>query len=333
MGSQGDVFPYSVPAVGSAGTGYATTINNILTELSARSAGKVPFSALQGGSLVMGNIPITTAKYVQFSEQLITPGASPVGRIEYYNSEFYLVTAAGAVKMTSGGAINVTGVFGISGDFGGVNPAAVRFVDATNKYEFYDDFGGTIWGYVKGRGFDIANSSTGTFRARLLYGSASNADFTLPPLPASSAALYVTTGGSILTGKPSNTKVIDFSNFKTVSGTVNWNSGYPITSGGASSFDVSISPETGWKLTACTARVSRSATAGTARVELFKIANAGAATSIGNATSTATSSEFNLGPSSLSETVGSTASYFIRVTLPATAEPCYWMTYSYQIDP
>jgi hypothetical protein len=195
MGSIGDTFPYLVPPVGS--TDWATLINCV-DELADRVSSPVPFSALAGNDLDLGGRSITGIKDLQFDEQ---SGAIPntPGLMEFWGDEWYLVTSAGAIKVTDNGALNVTSVGGIAGDYGGVNPASARFVDLTQRYDFYDDYSTLTWGYVRARGFDIAAGATSTFRARLFYGGAGNLDFTLPPtIPVSNrAVLQVDSTGNI----------------------------------------------------------------------------------------------------------------------------------------
>lgn len=177
--SIGDAFPYTVPTVGSSGWG--TTVNNILNELINRTSTSVPLSAFSGGNLDLNNTYIDDIKYARFFEQGVTPAASPIGRIEYYNGNFYMVNSAGAVQVTAGAALNFTAVGGIGGDYGGANPASVRFVDAATRYDFYDDFAGLAWAYIRGRSIDIAAGATSTQYARIVYGGAGTLTFTLPP--------------------------------------------------------------------------------------------------------------------------------------------------------
>lgn len=188
--SIGDTFPYTVPVIGSANWG--TTVNNVLNELITRTASKVPFTAMQGSTLPMGNVPIADIKYSAYYEQPVTPATSPVGRIEYYNGNFYMVTASGAIQVTSGTGLNAAGVGGITGDYGGANPASLRFVDASLRYDFYDDYGAGTWAYIRARAVDIAAGATSANRARLSFGGAASLDFTLPStLPAANRSVVV----------------------------------------------------------------------------------------------------------------------------------------------
>lgn len=201
----GDPILPPIPTVGTLGPGYATAVNAFLTEVKTRLENKVPFSSLlASGTLDMLGRPLANAQYVGLAAQSVAPSGAPAGRIEYYNGELYVVTTAGTVQITSGGALAVTSAGGIGGDYGGANPAQVRFVDADQRYDFYDDFGGLAWGYVRALGFDVAAGATSTLRARIAYGGAGSYVLTLPAtLPASNRSLLQVTD----TGQVSHNEV------------------------------------------------------------------------------------------------------------------------------
>jgi hypothetical protein len=196
MGSIGDVFPYPAPVIGSADWANWMLVTD---ELITRVSSPVPLSAIEGGDLDMDGNAIINVKDIEFEEQGSVPAATP-GKFYFYNDEWWLVNTSGAIQITDGGTLNVTVNGGIGGDYGGTNPASVRFVDADKRYDFYDDYGGLAWAYTRARGFDIAAGATSTFRARLIYGGAGNLTFTLPPtLPASdSSVLQVSSTGAIV---------------------------------------------------------------------------------------------------------------------------------------
>ena len=133
--------------------------------------------------------PITNIDYLELQNNTVAPTANP-GGVYYLNGEWYLITDAGAIQVTDGGGLNTTINGGIAGDYGGTNPASVRFVDATQRYDFYDDFAGGAWGYLRARGFDIAAGATSSIRARLAFTGAANLTFTFPAdLPASNRSV------------------------------------------------------------------------------------------------------------------------------------------------
>ena len=183
----GSTLTNSVPAVGSSGTGYATAVNALLNEMKTAIEGTVPFSALSGSTLDMNNVPIVDAAYVAFYNTTGTPSAALAGRFVYSDGEMWAVNSTGAIQITSGGGLNAAAIGGIAGDYGGANPASVRFVDAALRYDFYDDYGGLAWAYVRGRGVDIAGGATSTNYAQLRYAGSSTLTFTLPSSVAAAA--------------------------------------------------------------------------------------------------------------------------------------------------
>jgi hypothetical protein len=64
------------------------------------------------------------------------PGTA--GSVVYVGGEFYLVTPAGTVQITSGGALDAGSIGGITGMSGG---AAVEFDLASGEFRFYEDTG------------------------------------------------------------------------------------------------------------------------------------------------------------------------------------------------
>lgn len=193
--SIGDAFPYPAPTVGSAD--WANWMR-VMDELITRVSSPVPLSAIEGGDLDMDGNSIINLETAIFQDQPTTPAATP-GTFYYSNDTWWLVTTAGAIQINDGANLNITVNGGIGGDYGGTNPASVRFVDATNRYDFYDDFGGLAWAYARFRGIDIAGGATSSVRARINYAGAGNLTFTLPPtVPASgTSAVVISSTGAI----------------------------------------------------------------------------------------------------------------------------------------
>lgn len=196
-----------IPAVGSSGTGYATSINTLLAEMKAAIEGDVPFSSLSGQYLAMGNLPIIEIQYAKFEDQVSAPSAAIQGRLVYAGGEFFAVNSTGAIQITSGGTLNAAALGGISGDYGGANPASVRFVDAATRYDFYDDYPGLAWAYQRSRGVDISAGAVSSFFVSLRYGGAASYTLTLPPaLPVSnSSVVTIDSTGALLTNTAINT--------------------------------------------------------------------------------------------------------------------------------
>ena len=205
--SIGSPLTNSVPAVGTSGTGYATTINALLNEIKTYLEGTVPYSSLSGTELDMTNLPIVNISYSKFYDQGATPSTAIVGRLVYANGEFWAVNASGAIQITSGLGLNASGIGGIGGDYGGTNPALVSFVDTSNRYDFYDDRTTSTWAYQRSRGLDIAAGPTSTTVCQIRFGGAGSYTLTLPPsLPASNrSAIVLDNTGAMLKNDATNT--------------------------------------------------------------------------------------------------------------------------------
>ena len=203
--SIGDTFPY--PNLINGQTNWGPDLVKILDELITRVSSPVPLSALSGSGLDMDGGPITNIDYLELQNNTVAPTANP-GGVYYLNGEWYLITDAGAIQVTDGGGLNTTINGGIAGDYGGTNPASVRFVDATQRYDFYDDFAGGAWGYLRARGFDIAAGATSSIRARLAFTGAANLTFTFPAdLPASNRSIVTIDSAGLMSHNSSSTKI------------------------------------------------------------------------------------------------------------------------------
>lgn len=201
MGNIGDAFATTLPTVGSAGPGYATSINAILTEAMARLSAQIPYSSLLNNTdLDMNAQAVLDAAYVTLVNESVSPVSSPSNRLTSYGGNLWWVSPSGALQLTVGAALNSAAIAGIGGDYGGANPASVRFINADTRYDFYDDYAGGIWGYVRARGFDIAASATApVVRARLLYAGAASMDYTMPAAtPASQTLMQMSAAGVML---------------------------------------------------------------------------------------------------------------------------------------
>lgn len=353
MASIGDSFTQPIPAVSTSGTAYATQVNAVLTELVTRVSNPVPLSSLSGSELDLNNVPIVDAQYVALVNQSVSPGASPSGRIEQYQGNLYWIGPSGAVQITSGAGVNFTATGGFGGDYGGANPASARFVDAAERYEFYDDFSALDWAYIRGLGLDIANAATGTQYVQLRYGGVGSYTWTFPAtLPgANRSVLVVSSAGQVSHNDGTNTITNDIvlggtTKIKhgtrtvhcgalsglTIAGSVNTALEYPIVGSAPWTYLVPIKPENNWKITSVTARITRSATAGTASVELRKNSAASVSTVGAAATSAATSSTITLTSSGLTETVVDNTTYHIKLSLPAVNDILIEIQYTYQVD-
>lgn len=186
----------TIPVVGTTGTTYATQINDFLEEVKERLEARVPFSSLLVGEFDQANNPIYGLSYLGLYENAASLDA--IGSIQNIGGDLFWVGDSGAVQITTGTTINSAGIGGITGDYGGVNPAQLRFDDATKIYSFYDDFGGAAWAYSKQLGVDIAGGSTSLVRVRIQWGGSSSYTLTLPAsLPATTKLLQVSSAGQM----------------------------------------------------------------------------------------------------------------------------------------
>src|SRR3954463_14267381 len=113
MPSIGDPITQPIPPVGTTGTDYASQIDAFLTEVKTRLEADLPLSSLAAGTLDLSNNPLANAQYVG-----VYPGSgiptTPVASLQNFGNDLYWVSASGAVKITNGAAINVTGIYGIT---------------------------------------------------------------------------------------------------------------------------------------------------------------------------------------------------------------------------
>lgn len=196
MPNIGDPLTSDIPLVGSSGTAYATAVNEFLEEVKERLEASVPLSSIDIGELDMANNDILNAHGVGLYPQ--ASATSDTGVIQNIGGDLYWVSTSGAVQITTGADINASGIGGITGDYGGVDPAQLRFVGADQTYYFYDDYSTGAWAYARARGFEIAGGATSTARVRIIWAGSSSYTITLPTAaPAARAMLQMDTSGNI----------------------------------------------------------------------------------------------------------------------------------------
>lgn len=214
MGSIGTPVTQVIPALATAGPTYAQNINDFLTEVKTRLEAKVPFSSIlgSGGSLDANNNGIINAHHVALYALTSAPTAVSTANLSLstYNGDLYWVTSSGTLQITSGTALNASGIGGIGGDYGGANPAKENFVDATSTYEFYDDFGGLIWGYTKSKGHYFVSTADNSKYAFVQYGGSGTPTYKLPTAPpgANNSAVSLDSTGQFSTGTITNDIVL-----------------------------------------------------------------------------------------------------------------------------
>ena len=347
--SIGETMIATIPVVGASGTQYATDTNTFLTEVRDVLESKVPFSELQGDELDMQNVPITDAEYVGLYEQLSVPGASPVGRLERYNSNLYWVSLAGAVQITAAGTLNAAGIAGIGGDYGSPNPASFRFTDATSLYSAYDDFNTLTWAYVRARGFDIAAGATSTSFGRLRFGGVASLDFTLPAfLPVSlNSVLVINSSGQIAFNDPATAVTNDIilggtakiqHGIRTVklprvppsqtTGSVALSGGTELVlASGAFVGWTELPVIEGWTLGSVSYSLSK-ATGGTATLTVRK-QTAGSSSNVAAPVTTSAAGTVTLSVAGMSEVIVAGTSYYVKLELPAANDTIYEAKFTY----
>ena len=218
MANIGDPITPSVPTVGSAGPQFATDINAILTEIVARLSTKVPLASVNfNSSLDLSGSDLLNIGNIVFANSLNTPSGSPFNRVAVFGGNLYYVNSAGAVQITSGSTLNAAALAGITGDYGGANPAQLNYVAIDTRYNFYANFGTGTWAYARALGFDVAGGTTSTARARLLWGGVANIDITLPTvLPSANRLMSIDNTGLITSG---TSTALDTNNHITLTGT------------------------------------------------------------------------------------------------------------------
>jgi hypothetical protein len=220
MGNIGDTISSgSIPAVGTSGTTYASDLNLFLTEVKARLETLVPKASLAAGPLDLDGEALQNAGYLGLIDLGVGP-TTPNNSIQCFDDELYWVSAGGVVKITDGSTLNTAATGGISGDFGGLNPAQLRFVDADQEFYAYDDFGTGTWAYMWARAFDLPKDSTSTTHIRLKAPAtlASTFTLTLPDAPVSTKYLKMDSSGNITTAASTQTVAIYGGNFTLVQG-------------------------------------------------------------------------------------------------------------------
>ncbi len=199
MGNIGTPITTDIPAVGTSGTTYARELNEFLTEVQDRLEAEVPKSSLEAGALDMDSNAVQNTSYVGITNGGSAP-TTPANSVQAYDGDMYWVNTGGAVQITDGTTLNTALVGGITGDYGGANPAQFRFVDADQEFYAYDNYAGGAYARVWAKNFDLAAASTGAVRVRLAYGGAGSYTFTLPgtlPISGNTSFLKIDENGQV----------------------------------------------------------------------------------------------------------------------------------------
>lgn len=347
MGKIGDPITESAPAVGS--TGYAATINALLTEIKARVTAKVLTSSLDvaDAALDMNNQAVQNAGSVGLYSQG-SVAATPYGRLVRYNGNLYYVDTSGSVQITDGANLNRAGLGTIGGDYGVGNTAALNFVEGTSTFEFYENPTGPSWAIVKCGKVDIVGTAANV--TSLDSQATTSYTISLPPdnPAANRSVLTVDSAGNmdhdqaitndiVLSGSTKvqhgNRTLTIFApaSFIQVAGTavVPAGTGLPTTS--AAQFYIGIHGiPVGARIVSVSVYIRRSVTAGNAQAQLFGLTSAGVNTAIGVAASSAvTNADVTLTQAGINHTVLSTSGYNVWVSLPTSGDTLRIVTVTY----
>ena len=331
MGNIGDPMGLYPPAVGTPGPTYASDLVAFLDEVQLRLEAPVPLTSLLPATFDMDNNPIENVEYLELYEQASAP-TTPVGSLQKYGGDLWYVSSSGAVQLTDADALAIAGVGAITGDYGGVNPAQFRFVDADKTYYAYDDYGLGEYANVWVKELYIAGDATGAERVKLDWiGSGASFTITLPAaLPAATYVVQMDNAGQLtVTNTLTNTLTAPDYKFTTAK-KLCLPAGCAVPSGGSAhvfdatnqkwdltgayeiSFPVPLCEDdriTGWSL-----RTYKGA-GETVRARLYKVYNVdGTVTALGTEkTSAASLANVGLADTGLSIDVDGGYSYFIRV--------------------
>lgn len=200
MGNIGDSISDSSPALGTAGTGYAETINSLLTEFKNRLVAKIPLSALiLNDDFDLNGQAVIDAAYITLVNESVSPVASPINRLAAYAGNLWWVSPTGAAQLTAGNQLNAAGIGGITGDYS-TSGASFYYDNVTKAYKAFDD--GGDWAIVATGGTDLyPNNTTSAFKVRLRASGtlASNYSVIFPDtgLPASPALVSIDNTGTL----------------------------------------------------------------------------------------------------------------------------------------
>lgn len=167
------------------GDNFATTLAKLtaaIAQLADDLAPRITAGELDiDTELSMNGAPLTNVGGVR----LIGGTSAVVGTI-YMDEELHAVTTDGNIQITANGALNVTALGTIGGDYGGFNPAAVKYVDIGGRYTFEEGPG--VWAdvYVD----DIMlNGVAGTVSLGVAPSFAGNVDIVFKDFPVSAGLL------------------------------------------------------------------------------------------------------------------------------------------------
>lgn len=121
-----------------------TVRDKLVTALQAVEADLAP--RIPAGALnITTNLSMGGAALLNVGGVRLSGGQSDEIGTLYMDEELHAVTPAGNVQITANGGLNIAALGTIGGDYGGANPAAVIFDDASGEYRFYEDESPVDW--------------------------------------------------------------------------------------------------------------------------------------------------------------------------------------------
>lgn len=204
--SYGGTLASTIPTVSTTpGPTYATYVNAVLAEIRDCLQAKVtPAGFNVNANIAYGGFAPTGLGYALFNNAAsagVMPAATYPRGLYAVGSELYWNSATQQVQITLNGALNAAAIGGITGDFGGANPARVAFNDAGGRYDFTEDTNL----YAKLRAADLLVGEYGLaspFFVTLKSPAALAAAYTLtlPTALPGSTALVTLTAAGVLAG-------------------------------------------------------------------------------------------------------------------------------------
>lgn len=337
MGSIGEAFANTVPAVGTSGTAYASSVNALLDEIVARLNVKVPVGSIAAAQadLNMNGNSVLNMDGATFTDLGTPPSGAPYGRIAYANGEFYLITPSGGIRLTSEGAIDVSTTGGIGGDYGSGQELA-DYDTAGELYTFWADLGAFEYAVLKARGFHAVDEVTGRMgRIKVPTSIAATYDFILPANDPASGVSVLVMDNAGQVGFADLVAPTNDARHGAVELAVNLTAQY-VDSTGTPAFDATslfwggnavnvfmvefVLPPipVGRRLTGAKMRIDQGA-ASTATMTVYKVSDGGAPSSLGSANTSLVGAPQTVTLSGLTETIAFTECFKVRVAFTGGA--------------
>lgn len=119
---------------------YSIAIGKVATALQSIED-SIADRATPTGLNLTANLSLVGNHLTNVGGLILASGNIPVvaGSVYYNGTNFYVRDATGIIQLTAAGAINVAGVGGISGDYGGSNPATASYDEASGEFRFKEE--------------------------------------------------------------------------------------------------------------------------------------------------------------------------------------------------